>query len=300
MLRHALSVFFVFFCTYLQSQKDFSKPDSVAFEISNRNYTSIFKLTKALTKNFTSDLDKFRAIFRWITINIKYEIGSKISSPSEVLRSKKTVCKGYANLLKAMCDAEGLECVYVSGWVKGQIDDINWSFKSEQRHAWNAVKIDGKWVLTDVTWASSYQRKDTIFHEFDENYFLMDPGLFSLQHFPVDKKWLFTDLKKIEFKRQPVYYPFYFDYSDSIFVNTPISGHEFEKEIEISIIKSICDSTNDFVFEIYGDYDTVLQASKVNDFDKTRSYYFDFSFVKKKTKAVLKLKNKFLIGFYAH
>jgi len=297
MIRFFYFFVFLFFCAKLLCQHNYDMADSVAFDVSSRKYTSITKLTKALTKDLSNDLDKFRSIFRWITINIEYEIGSKISAPSEVLRKKKCVCKGYANLLKAMCDAAKLKCVYVSGWAKGQIVDINWRFKKNQRHGWNAVNIDGKWMLCDVTWASSIDiGGDTIVQEFDESYFIMEPELFALQHFPADKKWLFTDQNKIEFKRQPVYYPKYFDFSDFITIANPDQGHCKYQEIAIS--DTIYDFVNELYFQIYGVQDTIIFANKVKHDDGLLFCHFDFKSIKKKSKAVLKYKNTSLIGFY--
>ena len=50
------------------------------------------------------------------------------------------VCASYAADFKLLCDAAGLECVVVSGNLEGSLP-----------HAWNKVKIDGKWCIVDVT-----------------------------------------------------------------------------------------------------------------------------------------------------
>lgn len=52
------------------SQSDFSKIDEYARSI---EYNPNKSLAKELTKNFTTDLEKVRAIFVWITDNIEYD-----------------------------------------------------------------------------------------------------------------------------------------------------------------------------------------------------------------------------------
>ena len=51
------------------------------------------------------------------------------------------VCDGYSRFVKMICDDIGIDCKIVIG------DVIN-----AGGHAWNLVKIDGKWYHLDVTW----------------------------------------------------------------------------------------------------------------------------------------------------
>lgn len=61
-------------------------------------------------------------------------------TPAGPLIDKTAVCGGYAMAFKALADEAGLESVYVTGFVNGQL------------HAWNKVKVDGKWRIVDSTW----------------------------------------------------------------------------------------------------------------------------------------------------
>lgn len=55
------------------------------------------------------------------------------------------VCQGYADGCLVLCQAAGLEAVYVSGEGIG-------SDGSSEPHGWNAVKVDGEWYMVDTTW----------------------------------------------------------------------------------------------------------------------------------------------------
>jgi transglutaminase/protease-like cytokinesis protein 3 len=52
-------------------------------------------------------------------------------------------------------------------------------------HAWNAVCIDRKWYLIDVTWG--------------ERFYLKSPAYFYSDHFPKQNRWtLFPEFKSFE------------------------------------------------------------------------------------------------------
>ncbi len=56
---------------------------------------------------------------------------------------KKCVCEGYAETLRNALALKGIECRYVRGE----------NIKTSSNHAWNQVKIGGKWFNVDLTWA---------------------------------------------------------------------------------------------------------------------------------------------------
>lgn len=68
------------------------------------------------------------------------------------LVSGETVCTGYAMAYKALCDRLGLPCRVVSGRNGGE-------------HAWNAIRLDGRTLFMDCTFADILQ---------NEAYFFMD------------------------------------------------------------------------------------------------------------------------------
>ncbi|MCG6149693.1 hypothetical protein LFX15_15455 [Leptospira levettii] len=184
--------------------------DKHALSIPRAVETDLDSLAYQLTYPFVTERAKARAIFRWISQNIRYDwyalqSGAYLKNPmdaSHVLETKLTVCEGYANLFNELASRSGLESVKVIGHGKGFGYDPNKPLGSSN-HAWNAVKIGGQWKLIDVTWASG---GDTILQDqkqFNDFYFLTPPEYFINDHFPANSKWQLLDksISKSEFHR---------------------------------------------------------------------------------------------------
>jgi transglutaminase/protease-like cytokinesis protein 3 len=159
------------------------------------------KIAQALTYQFVREEDKARAIYRWIANKIKYDckefhrsqLGKrrpKLQTVKKVLKRKKAVCGGYANLYKALATSAGLTCESISGFAKNSYDDIG-RWQNSTNHAWNAVKINNKWQLLDVTWGSGYVDEDCkkFTRRFNEIYFLPNPEQLIVDHFPENPEW---------------------------------------------------------------------------------------------------------------
>lgn len=107
-------------------------------------------LAQLLTEGMT-DLEKETAIYTWMTDNIIYdwkhvslvgEAAREAYTPYGPLVNGSAVCLGYASGFQLLCDMSGLESVLVVGA----------GSNSTASHAWNVVKLDGKWACVDVTW----------------------------------------------------------------------------------------------------------------------------------------------------
>jgi transglutaminase/protease-like cytokinesis protein 3 len=143
-----------------------------------RDGSPVGALASSLLQNATTDRDKAYAIFCWIREHITYDNSTKWQrrygnsgadqTPAGVLASGRAVCEGMANLFVALADRMGLQSVVVSGRASGM---------RQERHAWNAVMIDGKWGLVDIT----------------RHTFLASPQEFLARHFPNDPKWQLLD-----------------------------------------------------------------------------------------------------------
>ena len=68
------------------------------------------------------------------------------------LVNNKAVCSGYAEACQLLFDSIGIECHTISS--------------SELNHAWNVVKIDGKYYQLDVTWIDCNNISDFSFFNF--------------------------------------------------------------------------------------------------------------------------------------
>src|SRR5262249_47403666 len=106
-------------------------------------------------------------------------------SAEAVLKSRKTVCAGYANLFEQLAREAGLEVVHITGSSKGY--GYAAGTKPATNHAWNAVKFDGRWHLIDATWgAGSVEAKKGFVKALEEHWFLTPPDQFILSHFPTE------------------------------------------------------------------------------------------------------------------
>jgi len=189
------------------------------------------ELAKKLTASYSTELEKTRAIFKWITENISYR--SKVSParrdakmkqfrPDEiedsgplkplservaenVLRERVAVCDGYARLFKTLCDFSGKQSEIITGYARTGFNRAVDRFRSN--HTWNAVRIDSSWYLLDATWASGYftYSSDEFVQHYNDYYFLTPPVNFIKDHFPEDIRWtLLTDPPTFkEFERAP-------------------------------------------------------------------------------------------------
>jgi len=176
-----------------------------------RRYKKISDLATDLTAGCTSDEDKVRAIFIWITNNISYDCAEFHSRKDQnirftyktqaeldakrrkyysdyatrVLRSRKAICEGYAVLFQELCQQSNIQCEIVVGRVSvntNMIDRIRGKKNFSTNHAWDKVKISGTWYYADATWASGYCDKGVkkFTKNFNAYYYLT----------PVDKLYL--------------------------------------------------------------------------------------------------------------
>jgi len=157
---------------------------------------SVAALAVYLAQAGPDELMRARALFRWIAGHIAYDIAAFRSgsygdiSPDGVLRSRSSVCEGYARLAEALGAAMGLQIQVVSGWSKGYGYTSGQRFDGATNHAWNAVRIGGQWRLMDATWGAGYLDQHSQFvRRFQEHYFLTAPDAFVFDHLPQDPRW---------------------------------------------------------------------------------------------------------------
>jgi len=117
-------------------------------------------LAASLLKGKGSDKEKFDALFGWVAMNLQYDYRAFYSTGAvssddmqPILKNRKAICLGYANLMDTLCKEAGLPSVVVTGYATDDLFDVNDSIFG-CNHAWNAVKLDGYWYLYDVTWSS--------------------------------------------------------------------------------------------------------------------------------------------------
>lgn len=191
---------------------DFSRIDPLVKSIV---ITDKDQLAMALSSLGKTELEKTRAIFRWITEHIGYnmnyslQIKNAANTPFEwedttgplsplptlnervaekVLKRKTAFCDGYTRLFKILCDAAGIRSEIIKGYARHFNDRPRKRFAVN--HTWNAVCLDSNWYLLDVTWASGFVSWSNEFvRQYNDFYFLTPPELFIQDHYPEDPEW---------------------------------------------------------------------------------------------------------------
>jgi hypothetical protein len=178
------------------SARDFSAIDRHALNTPESVEFSVESLAGYLIRPATDDTEKIRALFRWITANIRYDNSStgspsiRFSNPNDVLKIRSAVCDGYATLFESLGRASGLEVVKISGFAKGYGYTIGDSVLYPPNHSWNAIRLNGEWHLLDATWGAGYLDENGRFNRaFDEHFFLTDPKELIATHLPADPRW---------------------------------------------------------------------------------------------------------------
>lgn len=180
---------------------DFSREDDLARSCPASKMASIPVLSDYLTSPCAGDkVSQLRAIFTWMTNNIAYDVPAFMAgnygdqSPEGVLHNRKAVCEGYGNLFIALAEPAGLDVKKVIGVARG-VDIQVGDERLGSPHAWNAVTIDGEYLLIDSTWGAGVCDLSTrsfrkLFRPF---FFLLRPNRLIYTHWPDDPREQFLD-----------------------------------------------------------------------------------------------------------
>ena len=204
---------------------NFQMADNRALECKNDRLDNLPQLAHHLISKLPTDVEKFRAIYRWVCNNIAndyllYERNMhkrqrfrndslKLKVWNEKFRKisfqklrddHRAICTGYAYLVKELCNLANIQCEVVHGYAR--TSTINVETLTMPNHSWNAVLLNGKWYLCDPTWASGIPNADTFQFEFNYNdgFFLANPALFAINHYPEDPKWLLINANAPSFE----------------------------------------------------------------------------------------------------
>lgn len=104
------------------------------------------------------------------------DYGPKAHHPTGALIYGLSVCEGYAEAFKLICDREGIPCITVLG--------IGVTSSGSGAHKWNYVKMDdGLWYLLDATWSDQityiYYANYLIGTDFDGGKHVTNGAMFS-------------------------------------------------------------------------------------------------------------------------
>ena len=144
----------------------------------NRDYNDLNQQVQAKVKEiaaqadlYQTDYEKLCFINQYLVDHCDYQ-SKAVSNPDQYptaftaygcLIEGKAVCEGYANSVQLLCEQLGIPCMKVTGTANGG------------DHIWNAVYVNGKWWMLDVTFNDPIGSQNTADHW---TYFLVDLDTF--------------------------------------------------------------------------------------------------------------------------
>jgi transglutaminase/protease-like cytokinesis protein 3 len=186
--------FFLSFLSFGQVQNHFLLIDKKMASIPSEKTQTTADIAHFINTNFKTETEKIRAIFYWTASNIRYDVASISSLPTQetpqdkitkTLKTHKGVCAEYSLVFNEIANLVGIKSFVIQGYTKqnGKIDILS--------HAWCASKIDNNWYLFDPTWGAGYVFNNKFNAKFNNTYFKLSPTQMISSHMPFDYLWQF-------------------------------------------------------------------------------------------------------------
>ena len=125
---------------------------------------AVKKQSDEICKGITDDYEKLWALHKWVAENIYYNYdwyynGTEgVHDPDSVLKTRTSVCQGYAELLEAMIEAQGIPAIITRTYAAGVSNNLDfWDIKElpeDANHAHVEAFVNKRWVTMDATWDS--------------------------------------------------------------------------------------------------------------------------------------------------
>jgi len=221
---------------------DFATADSIAGSHKGASLKNLPVLTHKLTASLSTEVEKFRAIYTWVSTNIENDYASYLKTSSKrkklakdreaflewndnftpkvfekLVKDKKTACTGYAYLIREMASLASLNCKIINGF--GRTATLHLNKNSSPNHSWNVIKLNDKWYVCDATWSAGKVFIEDDGPRFESNYFdgyfLAEPALFLKNHYPIESDFLLMTSAPTfeEFLEGPVVYKEAFEHN---------------------------------------------------------------------------------------
>ena len=185
--------------TVLNAQNKYKAIDDAVEKLGPLNNFNVAVIADTITRNFTDNEQKARAIFYWIAHNIEIDPkatkqnDNKNTLPEKVIALRKATPLGFSLLVQEMCSDANIRCLSVDGFVKNYAAEIN-ETADEKNYSWNVVQLGQspeRWYYIDAARASGYlDKKLTSFtKQFTSEYFFADRKLFNLTYYPDNSAW---------------------------------------------------------------------------------------------------------------
>ncbi len=223
-------LFFLIFSSFLQAQ-DFSR-----IKEKTDVYDTVLtaeKLSKLIKRDFSNKEDQVKAVYAWLTKNIRYDL-KEFHNPNretkttfqyrtleekerkikaindkivkETLTRKRAVCEGYARSFAKICSFLNIENEFIQGYVRTSVNTIRRP-ELQPNHAWNAVKINDKWMYVDATWGAGSENNGRWHRKFNSYYYNIPKEKYFKTHLPEKAVWRLRvgRIDKEQFYEQPIY-----------------------------------------------------------------------------------------------
>ncbi|TDQ30071.1 transglutaminase domain-containing protein [Tenacibaculum caenipelagi] len=222
--------FFLFLWNWAIYAQDFS-----LVKEKTANYPKLItveNLAKRIATDFDSKDQQVKAAFYWLTHNIRYDLNGyynpkqkrisfryrneqerqeklqaiKDEIVNETLLTRKALCEGYAQTLAKVFSILQIENEVIKGYVRNSSNDIS-NPRKNSNHAWNAVKLNNKWIYIDATWAAGIVNNGRWQPLFNKYYYNFSKANNFKTHYPESTLWQLKigRMNKDDFYNQPIY-----------------------------------------------------------------------------------------------
>lgn len=139
----------------------FKDIDDQVIQVAKDDHLTYTDMMEKLTGNIPNEIDKARAIYRWITVKdlnmMEFEEAIDSNTPLGLLKGIKFGTETYHVLFMRLCSYAGLHCKEIKGHSKSVGYEPGMKIEPESfQNTWNAVLIDGDWRLVQCNWGARH------------------------------------------------------------------------------------------------------------------------------------------------
>lgn len=172
-------------------------PDSVALAAPEAAGRSVSSLVAYLKQHLSTDDQLARAIYTWVSRNIKYNVYITYTSRNEeadetkeiqkILSERKGICQDYALLFKALVKEAGMDAYVIDGYNRRD------GALLPDPHEWGAAKVSGKWYMFDPTWGAGFVENYQFIPSPNHRFCKLLPDTLLKTHMPFDPMFQFRE-----------------------------------------------------------------------------------------------------------
>lgn len=229
---------FIDFFFIVKAQNEYAAIDDKMKNIPQSSTKTTAGIADYINANFSTQSEKSRAVYIWVTENIRYDIENmfkpvyykdKQELIDKVLKTRKGICMHYALLFSSIANQVGIKSYVIEGYTKqnGKID--------KTPHSWSAAQIDSTWYLFDPTWGSGYAQKEKFVRKINNLFYKVEPEILIKSHMPFDPMW---QLSNYPINNQEFYDSKFNNQKDKAFFNFQDSIKVYAQQSEIERLES--------------------------------------------------------------